>query len=93
MGTNDAVDKCSGSYVAGVVAGVALQTAIHRRGYKTGHEFAFGKNFRVAPWGNRRGNHPIGKYPHYHRRIFKPNGEVADYGSLNRHRPWEKGGW
>ena len=55
-GTNDVVNMSSGEYIGGVVAGAALTT----RGYVTGAELSIGRNFRLAPWGNRTG-HPIGK--------------------------------
>ncbi len=66
---------------AGRVSEAALLSvaAIHAA---RGHEYAFGKNFRVAPWGNRTG-HPTGRYPHYHRRYPGPGGGIG------RHRPWD----
>jgi len=86
MGTNDSVDFSSASYTGGVLAGVAVTT----RGYATGAELSIGRNFRMAPWGNRTG-HPIGKYPHYHRR-GAPNsqGNTPPGQGIGRHRPWEK---
>ena len=45
-----------------------------------------GPNVRIAPFGNRTG-HPTGKYPHYHRRGFKPNGKVKPGQGIGRHRP------
>jgi len=53
-------------------------------------ELSFGKNFRIAPFGNRTSN-PIGNLPHYHRRILGPNGETIPGGGIGWHRPWEKG--
>lgn len=55
-----------------------------------GRELDFGKNFRVAPFGNRTSN-PIGNLPHYHRRIIGPDGNTIPGGSIDWHRPWEKG--
>ncbi len=57
--------------------------------YRTGKEISFGKNLRIAPFGNRTG-HPTGKFPHYHRRP-KPNekGQVPRGQGINRHRPWD----
>ncbi|ANC52531.1 hypothetical protein A4249_01840 [Brevundimonas sp. GW460-12-10-14-LB2] len=53
-----------------------------------GKEFKIGKNFRLAPFGNR-GPGRTGA-PHYHRRP-SPNerGEVPSGQSINRHRPWQ----
>ena len=60
-------------------------------GYVKGAEFVFGKNFRVAPWGNRTGNQ-FGELPHYHRRIVdSETGQTVRDGSDDWHRPWEKG--
>jgi RHS repeat-associated protein len=54
-----------------------------------GTEIPFGKNFRVALFGNRTG-HPIGKYPHYHRRgIPGLDGKTPEGQGIGRHRPWE----
>lgn len=85
MGTNDAVDFTSPEYAAGLLAGVAVTS----RGYATGAELKIGSNLRIAPWGNRTG-HPIGRYPHYHRR-GKPdaNGNTPPGQGIGRHRPWE----
>jgi hypothetical protein len=56
---------------------------------KTGVEFPFGNNFRIAPFGNRTG-HPTGSYPHYHRRGVNPiTGETYRGQSIRRHRPWD----
>jgi hypothetical protein len=55
----------------------------------TGVEFSFGNNVRIAPFGNRTG-HPIGSYPHYHRRGVNPmTGKTYDGQGIGRHRPWE----
>ncbi|AJD50013.1 Rhs family protein [Isoalcanivorax pacificus W11-5] len=57
--------------------------------FAIGKEFRFGNNFRVAPFGNRTG-HPIGRYPHYHRRVTNPDtGVPLDGQGINRHRPVE----
>lgn len=86
MGTNDAVDFSSGEYVGGLVAGAAVTS----KGYATGAELSIGRNFRIAPWGNRTG-HPIGKFPHYHRRgAPDANGNTPPGQGIGRHRPWEK---
>ncbi|MBS0522228.1 MAG: hypothetical protein JSS04_01230, partial [Proteobacteria bacterium] len=54
-----------------------------------GEEISFGKNFRVAPGGNRTGD-PTGKYPHYHRRVIDPNtGKTQPGQGIGRHRPWD----
>jgi RHS repeat-associated protein len=86
MGTNDAVDFSSPEYLGGLVAGVAVTT----RGYATGAELSIGRNFRIAPWGNRTG-HPTGQYPHYHRRgAPDANGKTPAGQGIGRHRPWDK---
>lgn len=53
-------------------------------------EFRFGSNFRIAPFGNRTG-HPIGRWPHYHRRAPDPQhpGQSLPGQGIGRHRPWE----
>ena len=57
--------------------------------FKAGTELVFGSNVRVAPLGNRTGQH-TGKYPHYHRR---PQPGVNGLGTrrqgIGRHRPWD----
>ena len=86
FGWNDAVDFGSGAYLGGAATG----TAVHFIGFRTGGELSFGRNFRVAPWGNRTG-HPTGRYPHYHRRIVDPkSGQTVPGGSIKRHRPWDR---
>ena|GEM_PF-4268375 len=51
-----------------------------------GQEISIGRNWRFAPFGNRT-NHPIGRWPHYHRR------GIGEGQGIGRHRPWEaKGG-
>jgi len=79
LGVNEVVDHSSGWYTGGEVAGYAWWLSFNYYGYRTGYEFRFGKNFRLAPWGNRTG-HQYGKWPHYHRR---------GRGGIGRHRPWE----
>lgn len=54
------------------------------------------KSFRIAPLGNRnwrRGwqSPHLNELPHYHRRIVGPNGQTVPGGSVNWHRPWQKG--
>jgi len=57
--------------------------------YKVGREFRFGRNFRIAPFGNRTG-HPTGRFPHYHRRGVDPNTGLTKPGQgIGRHRPWD----
>jgi RHS repeat-associated protein len=87
MDTNDAVDFSSGAYAGGLVAGAAVTT----RGYATGAELSIGRNFRLAPWGNRTG-HPTGRWPHYHRRggPIDAKGNPPPGQSIKRHRPWDK---
>jgi hypothetical protein len=79
MDTNGAVDFSSDSYMGGALAGIILNV----RGFTArGNELSIGANFRLAPWGNRT-NHPLGRWPHYHRRGTEPGQ------GINRHRPWE----
>jgi len=90
LNSNGVVDPCSGAYKGGELAGYAWGIAFNASGYATGYEFTIGKNLRIAPWGNRTGN-PYGELPHYHRRIFGPDGRVVRNGSIDWHRPWQKG--
>ena len=55
----------------------------------TGREIVIA-GVRVAPFGNRTG-HPIGRFPHYHRRLPPRPGETKPPpgGGIGRHRPWE----
>jgi hypothetical protein len=62
--------------VLGLPAGRAIRAA------RRGSELRFGRNFRVAPFGNRTG-HQYGRYPHYHRK------GLGDGQGIGRHRPWE----
>jgi len=55
-----------------------------------GREINLTENCRVAPFGNRTA-HPVGRWPHYHRRIVGPDGKTVPGGSMKWHRPWEKG--
>ena len=68
-------------------AGIGAALGGAGRYAKYGYEIRFGKNWRVAPFGNRTLN-KYGKWPHYHRR---------GPGGMGRHRPWEPkgsdGGW
>ena len=54
-----------------------------------GREISFGKNFRIALFGNRTGN-TFGRWPHYHRRVIdKLTGNTKPGQGIGRHRPWE----
>ncbi|WP_127221643.1 hypothetical protein [Neisseria meningitidis] len=55
---------------------------------KYGREIKIGNNMRIAPFGNRTG-HPIGKFPHYHRRVTDNTGKTLPGQGIGRHRPWE----
>ncbi|BDQ34072.1 RHS repeat domain-containing protein [Pseudodesulfovibrio portus] len=58
--------------------------------YKVGKEFKFGKNWRIAPLGNRTGK-KAGELPHYHRRsINSKTGKTKEGQGIGRHRPWDK---
>ncbi|QLC24472.1 RHS repeat-associated core domain-containing protein [Parasphingopyxis algicola] len=50
-----------------------------------GKEIRIGNNLRIAFFGNRAG-HPIGRWPHYHRR---PGNPAPPGQGIGRHRPWE----
>lgn len=76
LGTNDVVDHRSGWYKGGEVAGYAWWFAFNGVGYQTGWKFRFGRNWRIAPWGNRTG-HRNGRYPHYHRRGQEVSVDIA----------------
>jgi len=56
--------------------------------YRSGKEISFGKDLRIAPFGNRRGNQ-FGKWPHYHRRGTGDDGKTIPGQGIGRHRPWE----
>jgi RHS repeat-associated protein len=88
-GANSAVDFASSSYRAGIAAGIAWHIAFQLAGFASGSEIAVGKNFRLAPWGNRTGNQ-YGRWPHYHRRAAPaPSGATPPGQGIGRHRPWE----
>jgi hypothetical protein len=100
LGLDKSVDKDSIGYQAGDLAGTFCGVGGAAKGAygagktvykyaKYGQEVKFGKNLRVAPFGNRTG-HKIGRYPHYHRRGAPgPNGKTPDGQGIGRHRPWE----
>jgi len=75
---NEAVDYCTPQYEAGFLTGWLTSMLMARRG----PELRIGKNFRLAPWGNRTG-HKYGALPHYHRRY------PGSGGGIGRHRPYE----
>lgn len=59
------------------------------RGFRAGKEITFGRNFRIAPFGNRTG-HATGRFPHYHRRGIDPNTGLTRPGQgIGRHRSWD----
>jgi hypothetical protein len=85
LGDNGVVDTSSLGYEAAAAAGIAVNYV----GYETGAELAIGRNFRIAPWGNRTGNR-FGELPHYHRRgCPDANGNTPPGQGIGRHRPWE----
>ena len=93
LGIDGGIDPTSTEYGAGYVTGTtATTTLITRgalRGYRTGAEIRIGNNARIAPFGNRTG-HPIGRYPHYHRRGIDPaTGATRPGQGIGRHRPFE----
>jgi hypothetical protein len=76
----DAGGQVVAAYVAAKVGNFA----------RLGREIEIGNNCRIAPFGDRTG-HPVGRFPHYHRRILGPGGNTPPGGSIKWHRPWEKG--
>ena len=73
----DPVDLVTGGYAC-------------RQLFKQGREILIGQNWRIAPFGNRTG-HPLGRWPHYHRRGTPgPDGKPLPGEGMNRHRPFEK---
>jgi RHS repeat-associated protein len=70
-----------------VIAGVRATAAIvaATRFAAQGREIAIGNNWRLAPFGNRKGNNWFNRAPHYHRRSPGKDGQ-----GIGRHRPWEK---
>jgi len=65
--------------------------SIHQA-YKVGKEVKFGKNVRIAPFGNRKGDNWYNHAPHYHRRgPYDPiKKETIEGQGIGRHRPWKK---
>jgi len=90
LGQEGKVDRCSGWYTGGEVAGLAVPVGGVGSAIKGGREIHVGsKGARIAPWGNRG----PGRYhlPHYHRgkpHPTRPGQNLRDQG-LKRHRPWE----
>ena len=79
--------------VAAVIGGAGGQFA---RWFRYGRELKIGRNFRLAPFGNRNPNisgfvpHKYGRWPHYHRRgRLRPNGHPRAGQGIRRHRPFE----
>lgn len=69
------------------IAGLLGSLAGGGLAYK-GREITIGKDFRIAPFGNRTGNQ-FGELPHYHRRGLDPTGQTLPGQGIGRHRPWE----
>jgi len=91
------VDECSPFYVGGAVAGVLYPVGVVGKGLRElytfardGREISLGRDFRLAPFGNRTENE-YGGLPHYHRRgaIDPATGESMPGQGIGRHRPWE----
>jgi len=90
-GVSIGFDLLGGRKISLLGAGIGCALgALGGSGWASGIEFKLGKNFRLAPFGNRTG-HPYGKLPHYHRRITDANGQTIPGGGIKWHRPWEKG--
>ncbi|MEU8226186.1 RHS repeat-associated core domain-containing protein [Kribbella sp. NPDC048915] len=56
---------------------------------RRGYEFKLNNNWRIAPWGNRKGKHWYNYIPHYHHRRVDGGGNTPPGGGIGRHRPWE----
>jgi len=76
---NERLEAGAFSAPIGFYAGKVIQSA------RYGREISIGRNFRLAPFGNRTG-HPAGRFSHYHRRSG-PN--PPDGQGIGRHRPWD----
>ncbi len=76
---------------AGLLTGIAFPYSAYGKATSftiAGREIPLkGKYFRIAPFGNRTGD-PIGKFPHYHRRV-QENGKTIPGQRDKRHKPWE----
>ena len=93
LGIDGGVDECSDTYRYSQYAGngwtVGIAIGGLARGYQLGREISFGRNFRIAPVGNRTG-HATGRFPHYHRRgVDRATGETLPGQGIGRHRPWD----
>lgn len=79
------------SYIGGMFEMSMSLFPIERNVFRflKGSEFKIGSNFRFAPYGNRT-SYPIGRFPHYHRRVVGPDGNPVRSQGLKRHRPFEK---
>jgi hypothetical protein len=98
MALNDAINgatlKTRLDAGAGLLGG-AIGGAWSAGRWWTSLELEFGPNLRLAPFGNRgvgHPPHPIGRYPHYHRRGVDAQGNTLPGQSLKRHRPLETKG-
>jgi RHS repeat-associated protein len=90
---SQAFDTAVGAFFAGPIALIgAVEAAPVVAGLARfviqGRELSFGKNWRIAPFGNRTG-HPTGRWPHYHRRGLGPDGATSPGQGIGRHRPWD----
>lgn len=89
LGADDSMETMgnAGGQVIGAYAGARAAQSVARFA-RRGGEISLSKNCRIAPFGNRAG-HPIGRFPHYHRRIPNPKrpGHALDYQGIKRHRP------
>lgn len=84
IGGNENVSFDSPAYLRGAVIGAFAGAFLQRKGA----ELKLGKDFRLAPYGNRT-DHPTGRYPHYHRRIKDEFGNTVPGGGIGRHRPYD----
>jgi len=91
---SDAFDTAAGMVFVGPMAVMAAVeaapvAAVAARFVVRGREIPIGRNWRMAPFGNRTG-HPTGRWPHYHRRGIGPDGTTRPGQSIRRHRPWDQ---
>jgi hypothetical protein len=83
------VGLVGGGFVGGM-PGARLGSVHARIGYEIPTSKTPGMIERIAPFGNRK-NDPIGRFPHYHRRVpdhSRPGNSVEGQG-IHRHRPFE----
>lgn len=93
LGPNRSMEILGGAAGNVIFARVGSQSATYVGNMaRYGREIKYGKNCRIAPFGNRTTPpHRTGKYPHYHRSVPNPKrpGESMPGQGIKRHRPWD----